>query len=111
SANLMLTWKYPDYNKTKKDEHNIDGFLIYLYHGTTNEPYQFGSQMSKETIVDAPLNSRSYTFPAVPANLYYTVGIRAYRRVDDDINRDGIIMSDIVRFNDVLGGLDNQITT
>src|SRR5699024_4877164 len=89
SVNLELEWKYPEFSKTKKDEHNIDGFLIYLYPSDSDEPYQFGSIMSKETIVDVSHYSKSYVFPSLPSNLYYTVGIQAYRRVDDDINVEG----------------------
>lgn len=99
SANITLTWNYPNYTATSKNEDNIDGFLIYLHSDLTNTPYIFGSQMASETIVDVIYTSNSYTFPSVPPNLYYTIGIRAYRSVDNDINPDGIIMSDIVVFN------------
>lgn len=102
SANLVIKWDYPDWKETEKNEHNIDGFLIYMYADTTDEPYQFGSQMADETMVDVTYNVRTYTFPAVPANLYYTIGVRAYRRVDADINRDGILMSEIVYLNSAL---------
>lgn len=101
SVNLILKWNYPDYEKTEKKADNIDGFLIYLYYDDTDEPYQFGSKESSETIVDTPYMSRTYTFPSVPANLYYTLGIRAYRRVDEDINRKGILYSDLVRFGTI----------
>lgn len=99
SVNLTIKWQYSDYNTTKEDKHNIDGFLIYLYSSESEETYHFGSQMAEETMVDLIFSLRTYTFPSVPSNLYYTLGIRAYRRVDDDINSDGIVMSDIVRFD------------
>src|SRR5690625_127673 len=98
SVNLILKWDYPDYNVTKKNEHNIDGFLIYLYSSDEDEQYQFTSKMSQETIIDVSLHTNSYTFPSVPSNLYYTVGVRAYRRVDEDIDLDGILLSEIVTF-------------
>ncbi len=99
SVNLTLNWEYPDFESTKKNEHNIDGFMIYLHHSMSPETYQFGSKMATETKVDVSYAVRSYTFPSVPANLYYTAGVQAYRRVDEDINREGILLSDVVRFN------------
>jgi phage minor structural protein len=99
SANISLSWTYPDYNVTGKNEDNIDGFLIYIHSDTYNVPYVFGSKMASESIVDIINTSNTYVFQNIPPNLYYTIGIRAYRRVDNDINPDGIIMSDIVVFN------------
>lgn len=99
SANISLSWTYPDYNSTGKNEDNIDGFLVYLHSDTLNVPYVFGSKMASESIVDIIYTSNTYVFQNVPPNLYYTIGIRAYRSVDNDINSDGIIMSDIVVFN------------
>ncbi|PAV30159.1 hypothetical protein CIL05_06745 [Virgibacillus profundi] len=101
SVNLNLKWEFPDYSDTDKNEDNIDGFVIYLHHDTDNEPYQFGSKMGTEEMKDVSYGARSLSFPSVPSNLYYTIGIQAYRRVDEDINRDGILFSDIVRFNGV----------
>ena len=111
SVNLVLNWDFPVYNETKDNKHNIDGFIIYLYHDTSDETYQFGSQMVNETMVYPMHTIRSYTFPSVPANLYYTAGIRSYRRVDPDINSGGILMSEIVRFNGEDGILPSEEST
>src|SRR5699024_850788 len=70
-----------------------------LYGSKTNDDYQFGSRMTDETKAEVSYDKRKYTFPSVPSNLYYHAGIQAFRRVDEDINRDGIILSDIVPFN------------
>ncbi|GLO66123.1 DUF7359 domain-containing protein [Oceanobacillus kimchii] len=100
SVNMTMKWDFPDYEKTEDNSHNIDGFIIYLHHSREDEPYQFGSQMATETLApDITYNRRSYTFPSIPSNLYYTIGIRSYRRVGSEIHRDGILMSDIVYFN------------
>lgn len=100
SVNLILKWDYPDYSETKKKADNIDGFIIYMYSSGTDEPYQFTSKMSEETLIpNVSQDKRAHTIPSVPADLFYTIGIRAYRRVDEDINRDGILMSEIVGFN------------
>jgi hypothetical protein len=66
--------------------------------------------MASESIVDIVYTSNTYIFQNIPPNLYYTIGIRAYRRVDNDVNPDGIIMSDIVVFNnsDVNGSIPYQ---
>ncbi|WP_442636614.1 DUF7359 domain-containing protein [Rossellomorea marisflavi] len=96
SINLTINWEYPDFNSSNKNEDNIDGFFVYLKSNETPEKYQFGSQMAKESIITLDFNKRSYTFLGIAPNKYYTVGIRAYRYVDDDIESSGILMSDIV---------------
>lgn len=95
SVNLTLSWTYPDSSETKKDADNIDGFYVYMYSSSSSEPYIFGSSMVKETKVPLNFDSRSYTFPNVTPNYYYTLGVRAYRYVDEDINSEGILLSDI----------------
>ncbi|MEM5599136.1 hypothetical protein AAHB53_27695 [Niallia circulans] len=101
SADLTINWNYNDYEKTKKDADNIDGFIVYMYSDITNERYVFGSTIAKETIISVNYSIKTYTFPSVPPNRFYTLGVRAYRHVDDDINIDGIIFSDLVTPSDV----------
>lgn len=48
-------------------------------------------------MVNVKYDKRSYKFTGLASNKYYTVGVRAYRRVDADIERTGIILSDIVQ--------------
>ncbi len=97
SASLNVSWSYPNYNQTEKNEDNIDGFIVYLYSDVDDTPYIFGSRMANETVIpEIHYETRAYTFPSVPGNRYYTLGVRAYRRVDPDINSDQIIFSDIV---------------
>jgi hypothetical protein len=96
SVNLTLSWTYPDSKETKKDADNIDGFYVYMYSSSSSDPYIFGSSMVKETKVPLNFDSRSYTFPNVTPNYYYTLGVRAYRYVDEDIHSEGILLSDII---------------
>ncbi|WP_080845541.1 DUF7359 domain-containing protein [Cytobacillus gottheilii] len=95
SINLSLKWDYPNYSETNKNKDNIDGFVLYLFSDTTGEKYVFGSQMTNETKVGVFNEVRQYTFQSIPSNRYYTLGIQAYRSVDEDINSDGILLSDI----------------
>gem|GEM_PF-2239128 len=101
SADLTVNWNYNDYEKTKNDADNIDGYIIYLYSDVTNERYVFGSTIAKETTMSVNYSIKTYTFPSVPPNRFYTLGVRAYRQVDDDINIDGIIFSDLVTPSDI----------
>lgn len=92
SVNLTVTWNFPDSNK---DADNIDGFKIYLYSSTTNERHLFGSALEEITPNEVNASLRSFTYTSLVANRYYTIGIQSYRRVDEDINSNGILLSDI----------------
>ncbi|MCA1025658.1 phage tail protein [Cytobacillus kochii] len=96
SINLNVSWDYPDFNKTKKNSDNIDGFWIYLYSSIENESYYFGLKSASESVVTLDSTKRSYTFPSFPSNRFYYIGVRAYRSVDDDISLDGVLYSDII---------------
>jgi hypothetical protein len=96
SVDVIFTWSYPKYETTKNNADFIDGFIVYLFSSTSSDKYVFGSLMANETMVNLSSDKRSYTFPSMPANRYYTIGIRAYRSVDADINDDGILLSNIV---------------
>jgi GH25 family lysozyme M1 (1,4-beta-N-acetylmuramidase) len=96
SADLTLTWSYNDYNTSKSDADNIDGFTIYMYSDTTNENYVFGSKIAEETVITLSQDKRTYTFPSIPPNRFYTLGIAAYRSVDNDIQSDGALFSSVV---------------
>ncbi|PAV33445.1 hypothetical protein CJD29_22790, partial [Bacillus licheniformis] len=91
---IVLKWEYPD---SDEDRYNIDGFEVYLYSSESSDEYVFGSKMSHEEMVNVKYDKRSYKFTGLASNKYYTLGVRAYRRVDADIERTGIILSDIVQ--------------
>ncbi|MCY8540032.1 phage tail spike protein [Bacillus haynesii] len=94
SVDVVLKWEYPD---SDEDRYNIDGFEVYLYSSESSDEYVFGSKMSHEEMVNVKYDKRSCKFTGLASNKYYTLGVRAYRRVDADIERTGIILSDIVQ--------------
>lgn len=96
SVGLTLTWVYPDYEATKKDADNIDGFLVYLYAADNGERHVLGSSLEEKMPNEVSASLRSFTYASVAGNKYYTLGVQAYRRVDEDINSSGILYSDIV---------------
>jgi phage minor structural protein len=96
SVNLILNWTFPDFKKSKNDADNIDGFFVFLNSSETDETYVFGSEIGDEEITNLSLTRRSCSFQNLPPNKYYTLGIKAYRSVDEDIHPDGILFSDIV---------------
>ncbi|MED3562238.1 DUF7359 domain-containing protein [Bacillus xiapuensis] len=95
SVNLSFSWSYPDINVIKNDAYDIDGFLIFLYTSDSNDGYSVGSGMTPETVYSVESSVKSHTFTSMAANRYYSIGIKAYRRVDTDVQSDGIIFSDI----------------
>ncbi|MGM9988889.1 MAG: phage tail protein [Bacillaceae bacterium] len=99
SVDLTLDWEYPDSTTTQKDEDNIDGFYVYLYSSTSPERHIFGSYIDEKDVRPLTYATRTFTFPSVPANRYYSIGIQAYRQVDTDVNKNGTILSDIVSTN------------
>jgi phage minor structural protein len=96
SVDLTISWAYDNYETTQKDADNIDGFLIHLYSSGTNENYVFGSKIAEETVIAVSSDKLTYTFPSIPSNRYFTLGLKAYRNVDDDINKEGVLFSKIV---------------
>lgn len=91
SMNITLNWNNTD--------ETIDGFNIYLHSNKYKDNYIFGTDKDNETILTVPLNISEYTIPCIPNNLNYTIGVQAYRLVDEDINENEILQSDIVYFN------------
>jgi phage minor structural protein len=102
SIDLTVSWNYPDYITTKSDADNIDGFILYLHSNSTSDEYVFGSNIAKETYIPISSEKRTYTFASVPSNLYYSMAIKSYRHVDDDINSDGVLFSDLILYSQYL---------
>ncbi|MCE5220059.1 MAG: right-handed parallel beta-helix repeat-containing protein [Clostridium sp.] len=99
SCDIGFRWSF---NPQKLDtninlEYNIDGFIVYIRSLSINEPYIFGSSVAKEQIYNIKLDKRSYVIYGVSVDKYYTFGIQAYRKVDKDINSEGVLYSDIVK--------------
>lgn len=94
TVDLTVNWNYP--TDMSVNENNIDGFRIYLYSSKNVENITLGSLGNNEiSIINPNEDTRKCTIPSVPANLYYYVGVQAYRDVDNDISTSGIILSNI----------------
>jgi len=79
------------------NEADIDGFIIYIYASTSSSTYSFGSSPANEQGFYIPASKRAFIYYGAAANQYYTFGVQAYRRVDTDINANGIIKSTLVK--------------
>jgi phage minor structural protein len=95
SVTLTVNWNYP--TDMTVNENNIDGFNVYLYASNKAESVALGSMGNNESIINVNADARKCTIPSVPANLYYYIGVQAYRDVDNDISSSGIILSNIVK--------------
>ncbi|MCY8922035.1 phage tail spike protein [Bacillus atrophaeus] len=94
SVDVTIQWDYVD---SDEDQYNIDGFEVYLHCSNKNEEYVFGSRMASEDLKNVKYDKRAATFTGVPSNMYYTIGVQAYRRVDADIEITQYIASDIIK--------------
>jgi hypothetical protein len=56
----------------------------------------YNAQVSDVTTYFAPADRRAIVLPGVPADHTYTFEVRAYRKVDSDINATGVILSNSV---------------
>ncbi|MDP4268443.1 MAG: hypothetical protein Q8880_13550, partial [Bacteroidota bacterium] len=81
---------------TTQNIYNIDGFNVYLYASDTKEMVTLGQIGNNESIINPSADVRKLTIPSVTANKYYYIGVQAYRRVDNDIESSGILLSNIV---------------
>lgn len=98
SVDITVTWQYPNFEETQNDAHNIDGFEVFLYTDTTSEVHVFGSNLASYDKNSLSYQNRTYSFTGKVSNKWYTMGIRAYRVVDPDVNKNRIIYSEIVNF-------------
>jgi phage minor structural protein len=92
SVTLTVNWNYP--TDMTINANNIDGFDIILYSSKNVENIDLSTY--GDSIINVSADLRKCTIPSVPANLFYYIGIRVYRDVDNDIDSSGIIMSNIV---------------
>lgn len=92
SIDATFEWQW-DY-----DDSTIDGFHVYVRSSTVdNSPYVIGSLPNEEVVFTVPSYRRWIAFLGVPANRYYSVGVRAYRRVNHNVTPSGLIMSPIAQ--------------
>jgi hypothetical protein len=101
SVNISFEWQYT-VSTTEGAANNIDGFFVYLYSagpsdlGASNA-YTFGTTTALETTYPVNADKRAIIFNGIPANRYYTFGVRAFRVVDTDIDSSGIKYSSIIK--------------
>ena len=79
------------------DAYDIDGFLVYVRQGAANSAYTFGTTASEEVVYTISSDRRAFILYGVPADKFYTFGVRAYRIVDQDVSANGILQSAIVK--------------
>lgn len=91
SADISFEWSWAG------DEDDIDGFIIYVRQSTSSSSYNFGTTPSTELTFPMPADARAFFLYGVPANKYYTFGVRAYRKVDQDIAASGLILTSVVQ--------------
>jgi hypothetical protein len=87
SINLTFTWAWGG------TEAQIDGFIIYGYMSDTNDGYSFGSTPASEYIFEVTAEKRVFKVQGLPSIKFYKLGVKAYRRVDPDIDASGILYS------------------
>ena len=93
SADISLEWAFTGAG----DAYDIDGFVVLLRSSTSSAAYTFGTTPSEEHVTYATKDKLAAIFEGVPADKYYTFGVKAYRMVDQDINAAGIIYSNVVQ--------------
>jgi hypothetical protein len=93
SVNLSIEWTYAG----SGDAYDIDGFEVLVRAGSTSAAYTFGTSPLEEQVYVVPADKRALIVYGIPANSYYTVGVRAYRMVDQDINVSGVLRSAITK--------------
>lgn len=97
TATIVFRWNYNDFTITGNDAHDIDGFYVYVKPQTVNDSFVFGSNVSKEERYDVPFSRKNYILQSVTSNTFYTFGVQAYRKVDNDISSTGELVSEIVQ--------------
>lgn len=95
TATITFNWNYTT-SDTQDDPSNIDGFVIHVYQSTSSSAYNFTSA-DAETTYFAARDKRSFVLVGVPADKYFTFGVKAYRVVDSNIDAAGVKYSAIVK--------------
>ena len=96
SANISFEWNYT-YSSADNAANNIDGFYVHMYSSDSSSPYVIGTTPNLESTYPVDYLKRSIVFSGLPADKYYTFGVKAFRVVDKDIATSGILYSSIVQ--------------
>lgn len=93
SANISFEWVFSG----SGDAYDIDGFIIYVRQQTASTAYTLGQMPNDEQIFYITPEKRAFIMYGVPAEMYYTFYVQAYRIVDQDINTSGVLKSTAVK--------------
>jgi hypothetical protein len=93
SINLSFEWVFDGLG----DAYNIDGFIVYVHLDASPIDYSFGSDPGSESLYYVDADRRALIMYGSPKDKYYTLGVRAYRIVDLDIEPTGLLQSAIVK--------------
>ena len=89
SADVTVSWAWSGANA------DIDGFGVYHYSSTTNAAHA----ITGADVVDIVLpGSRSRVYRGIPASLFYTCGVQAYRAVDKSVIASRFILSPFTQY-------------
>lgn len=91
TANVSCEWSWGGTNA------DIDGFMVYVHQDTAATAYTFGTTPATEAVYFLAADKRAFILYGVPADRYYTFGVRAYRQVDPDIAASRLIQTAIVK--------------
>lgn len=91
SADISFQWSWGG------SEADIDGWLVYVRSSASSSAYTFGSAPAEELVFPTSPEKRAFFVPGVPANRYYTFGVRAFRVVDPDVAPNGRILGPLVQ--------------
>jgi len=96
SVNISFEWSYT-YSSADNAANNIDGFYVHMYSSTSSDPYTFGTTPNLEATYPVDYLQRALIFSGLPADKYYTFGVKAFRVVDKDVATPGVIYSSMVK--------------
>lgn len=91
SADISFEWIWSGF------EADIDGFQIFVYSASSSSAYTFGTTPGAELVLTVAASKRAFILHGCPADRYYTIGVRAFRVVDQDIDSSGLKLSAIVK--------------
>jgi hypothetical protein len=93
SANIDFAWEYG----TGTDETNIDGFLIYARANNVDTIHDLQADLTETNFFQVQADVRLLRMSGLIIDKYYTVGIEAFRVVDQDVDATGIKRSVIIQ--------------
>lgn len=91
SADISFEWSWAG------TESSIDGFEVIVYSSSSSAAYTLGTTPSSENVTLLTPNKRAIIFRGVPANLYYTIYVRAFKKLHSSFAANGVLFSTAVK--------------